>query len=386
MRFARLHNPWRRWPVALFLCLGLWLQACGGPPPTAVSGVEATLRPPTATATALPSPMAEAAQPDQVPQADEGTAADEVTPVVTAASDGPVSLLPTVTATPLPAATPTPAPTALPTETPIPQVEAAAGGLVIDHRSVALFEQIPDEYIRAAAELRLLLRHASVGQNISDGLDCLMNNFSRRPNHCDRGLAPGEVIYDGKYDRSNWVFELHSPPPSANPGWWNKVNYFVARINNLAPGEHFDVAGYTVGYVDGYPGSAIDDRFFVVDPDDEFPDVGDLEALEAAHPEITFVWWTMGLARLSYEESQNYNRQLRAYARSHGKVLMDLADIESHLPDGTPCFDNQGLGIEAICQAYTNERNAGHLNPVGRLRLAKAMWVLMARLAGWPGP
>ena len=80
---------------------------------------------------------------------------------------------------------------------------------------------------------------------------------------------------------------------------------------------------------------------------------------------------------------QQFNRQMRAYAVAHNKVFMDLADIESHRPDGTACTDNEGNGIEAICQDYTNERNAGHLNALGSQRAAKAIWVLMARLAGW---
>ncbi|OGO25517.1 MAG: hypothetical protein A2W33_05790 [Chloroflexi bacterium RBG_16_52_11] len=84
-------------------------------------------------------------------------------------------------------------------------------------------------------------------------------------------------------------------------------------------------------------------------------------------------------------ESDSFNQQLRAYAIDHNKILMDIADIESHTQDGAPCFDNGGQGHEAICDEYTNEKNAGHLNALGSMRAAKAMWVLMARLAGWEG-
>ena len=93
----------------------------------------------------------------------------------------------------------------------------------------------------------------------------------------------------------------------------------------------------------------------------------------------------MGLARRSEIETQNFNERMRIYAAVNDKVLFDLADIESHAPNGSPCFDNAGQGIEAICADYTNEVNAGHLNAVGRLRLVKTFWVLMARMAGWEG-
>jgi hypothetical protein len=36
-----------------------------------------------------------------------------------------------------------------------------------------------------------------------------------------------------------------------------------------------------------------------------------------------------------------------------------------------------------MCDEYTEEVVAGHLNALGKQRMAKAVWVLMARLAGW---
>ena len=85
--------------------------------------------------------------------------------------------------------------------------------------------------------------------------------------------------------------------------------------------------------------------------------------------------------------------------------LLDAADILSHTPSGAPCYDNRdgvayyvnekqqenfpddGSNIPAICPQYTTEAFGGHLGNVsaGGIRLAKAMWVLMAQLAGWTG-
>lgn len=294
------------------------------------------------------------------------------------------------TATPVPP-TPTATPTALPAPTATPSTPPAPSpGFVIDHSAVALFDLLPDSAIQQAASQSLLFRHASVGANISDGLDCLRNYFPsranpyQRPNFCDRGLAPGQVIYDNKYDRSLWTFEFHSPPPGQNPAWWNKVSIFVDRVNSLAPSQTYDAAGFKFGYVDGFTGSAIATQFFVAGNNG---DIVDLEALEAAHPETRLIYWTMGLARsVGSVEAQTFNQTMRQYAAAHGKVLMDIADIQSHLPDGTPCYDNAGRGLAALCDEYTDEVNGGHLNALGRLQMAKAFWVLTARLAGWtPG-
>jgi hypothetical protein len=160
------------------------------------------------------------------------------------------------------------------------------------------------------------------------------------------------------------------------------VGLFIERIDNLGPGETYDTAAFKLGYVDAHRGSNIADVFFTQE-DSTFPTIGDLEALEARHPEITFIYWTIGLARQSEPESEAFNQKLREYIRVNNKILMDIADIESHRPDGTECFSNLDNGVEAICDNYTNEPNAGHLNTYGRLRMSKAFWVLMARVAGW---
>jgi hypothetical protein len=257
--------------------------------------------------------------------------------------------------------------------------------LVADHYAVDALHNIPDNYITYASQLRMLFRHASVGQNISDGLDCLANNTIPRPYSCDADLTPSQIYYHPQYNRSNWVFEFHSPPPGQNPGWNNKVDLFIDRINHLTPAENYRVVGFKFGYVDGYAGSDIDDKFFNNDPNDNLPSIEDLEALEAANPNRILMYWTMGLARQSAIDSQNFNQRMRSYAQVHGKALMDIADILSHTPSGAPCYDIDGLGVEAICDEYTDETYAGHLNALGSQRMAKAIWWMMARLAGWGG-
>jgi hypothetical protein len=262
---------------------------------------------------------------------------------------------------------------------------AIRSDIVIDHTSIEEFDAIPDEYIQKASQLTMLFRHASVGSNINDGLDCLMNNFDVRPDHCDRGLSPDEIVYDPKYDRTLWFFEPHNDE-NPNPGWWNKENYFIDRVNGLGNGEDYEVVGFKFGYVDGENGSNIDDKFFNNDPNDNYPSNEDLEQLEDDHPDKLVLWMTMALARaIGTPDSASFNQQMRDYAILRHKVFLDIADIESHAPDGTPCYDNAGNGIEAICPDYTEETNGGHLNARGKQRVAKAIWVMMAKVAGWEG-
>jgi hypothetical protein len=267
--------------------------------------------------------------------------------------------------------------------------------ILIDHTSIALFDEIPEQYLDAAIELHSLFKHASVGGNISYGLSCLGEDYSNsggsRPPGCNRGLAPEEIFHDPRYDRSNWVFDYYLPPPEQNPGWNNKVFIFLDRVNNPQPGENYDVVGFKFGYVDGIDveSTNVHELFFNNVPDDPWPSVEDLAQLEADHPDKVVVYWTMGLSLgIGSPQAASFNEQMRTYAIANEKVLMDFADIMSHRPDGTVCtnpFDNSG--IVAMCPNYTNETGpgGGHLNARGGLVMAKAYWVLMARLAGWDG-
>lgn len=297
-----------------------------------------------------------------------------VSPVPTE-TPSPTSPTPTGTATVTPTNTVTPTGTTTPPPT--------GSSIWVDHNSLALFDQIPLEYIQAASQIHLLFRHASVGANISNGLDCLMDKVQPRPSFCDRDLPEDQIFFDPIYNRNNWFFEVHNPPTGLNPGWENKVTLFIERVDGLGGAEDYSVVSYKFGYVDGVEGTTIDQYFYNDDPNDNHPGITDIEALVARHPDKLVVFWSMGLARLSSYESQEFNAQARAYATAHDKVFMDIAAIESHLPDGTPCYDNQGLGIEAICDEYNDEINGGHLNAWGMQRMAKAYWVLVAQIAGW---
>ena len=289
--------------------------------------------------------------------------------------------------TPTPQVTDTLEPVAIATQTATPSaavLRREGEPIIINHTNVDTFENIPDQYLEAASKLRLLLLHASVGWNIRLTLDC-MGDLQPRIGHC-HVLPPHKEYRDTKYNWTNWVFDFYQPPPSQNPGWYNKVSIFINRINSTGSEEKIDVATFKLGYVDAIPGSEIDEEFFKV-PNTVYPTIQDLEDLERQYPQITFVYTTLALARaIGSEDSRNFNQQLREYALAHNKILLDLADIESHLPDGTPCFDMNGNDIEALCDFYTTEKGGGgHPSGLGSQRLAQAIWLVMARITGWDG-
>jgi hypothetical protein len=113
--------------------------------------------------------------------------------------------------TPIPTQTPGPSATPSPTST----FEPPDGLIWVDSRSVALFDHIPEQYLTAASNTRMLFSDRSVGQNISEGLDCLTaTSWSTTLASCrrdytdtnwnwktftqtdlDQGLVPDEILF-----------------------------------------------------------------------------------------------------------------------------------------------------------------------------------------------
>jgi predicted small lipoprotein YifL len=363
----------------------------------------------------------------------------EVVPSLPAASA--TNPAPTITETAGETASPTP-----PESSATPEPESNPGlvqgtalpgrdsqAIIVDRHSVELFEQIPEEYLAAARQLQMVYADRSVGVNIDEGLNCLTAPaWAQAPAYCrndyydttgttwlnktytladfQAGQAPSLVSFvpdAQKYDRSNWEFVI------VDGAWEEIVQQFAEQVVP-AYSDRKQVFSYQFNYFHVGQGSNIADPqegFFVDLPREgtyinrQRWDISDFEALEAQYPGAIFFHWTTSLARsVGSAEGEAFNDQMRAYAVANDKILFDVADILSHDEQGQPCYDNRD-GVEycnnnrcenhpddslnhlAICQEYTTETDGGHLGSVsgGRLRVAKAFWVLMARIAGWEG-
>ena len=275
-----------------------------------------------------------------------------------------------------------------------------AQGLVVDRHAVALFDDIPEEYRLAAAELRMVFMDRSVGWNISQYLDCLAQPHADAPNFCKRfehqdpayAVDPAEVYWAGEWDRTRWRYDFW--PANCSEDVTCFIDHMAGRLDS------FDVMGCQFSYLAVTPGSTIADTvtgFFGTEGNAN--KASTYLAFAAAHPDKHVIWWTTSLARgIGTTESASFNDQMRDYAVSHDIILFDVADILAHDPDGMPCYDNRdgvtykdenhpddGIEIPAICPQYTTETEGGHLGAIsaGGIRVAKAFWVLMARLAGW---
>jgi hypothetical protein len=295
----------------------------------------------------------------------------------------------------------------------------------VDHTSIALFDDIPTEYLEAARELTMLFSDRSVGENISGGLNCLVvSSWAEAPAWCrsdyydmdgstwlwrtftqedyDQGLVPERILFDPDpvlYNRDNWTFEFRT-------GTWQDLTEDFITV--LAPAyiSSKDVLSYQFSYLNVLEGDNITDPntgFFADNPNDY--DVYDLEGYIDQHQDKIFIFWTTSLGRsIGTQASTDFNDMMRQYAIDNQKILFDVADIEAYTDLGVACTDNRdgveycdqmtgdcenypddGLDLPAICQDWTTGIDGGHLGSVsgGMIQIVKAFWVLMAQIAGW---
>ena len=103
-----------------------------------------------------------------------------------------------------------------------------------------------------------------------------------------------------------------------------------------------------------------------------------MEALERAHPRLRIAWTTMPLLATRNPQRTWFNLQVRAYAKSHGKLLFDGAALTSRDGQGVVQLTRDG---EEIANEWRDPERPSQLNPAGRRRLALA-WIWLAAQAG----
>jgi hypothetical protein len=295
----------------------------------------------------------------------------------------------------------------------------------IDHRSIDLFSRIPDQYLTAARNIKVLFSDRSVGQNINEALDCLTaTSWADSPAACrndyvdsnwnwrtfnqtdlNNGVVPARIQFvpsPTRYNRNNWKYEFRM-------GTWTELtDEFVNTLGPAYVNLGYNVLSYQFSYLNVLETDNIASPTVGFFADNRF-DIHDLEAFWARNPGKTYILWTTSLARSTGSQvAQDFNNQMRTYAEQHNMWLFDVAAIESYTDAGNPCYDNRdgvlyisrradgteidrenypndNMNLPAICQDYTTEADGGHLGSVSgaNIRLAKAFWVLMARIAGW---
>lgn len=112
---------------------------------------------------------------------------------------------------------------------------------------------------------------------------------------------------------------------------------------------------------------------------------------------ITQFIYTTGPVDVSLKSESGYqgylkNDYIRKYVKAKGKrVLFDYADILCYNDNGeleTTTWEDKSTGNKytyPIIHPDNDTEDTGHISNAGAIRLAKAMWWMLARIAGWEG-
>ena len=256
---------------------------------------------------------------------------------------------------------------------------AQAGSTVIGHASLAAATNPPAGISAKVGQLRWFFTHASVGGNLVTGMNVLhAENGARYPlqiygydgddgdgaYHGAVGTAGSEGGADYRAAASpavasnGFVYECMR----GNPDWANKLTCFSNSV--VASGWRFPKVNVVM------------DKFCWIDPAADPEEYCALLAgLEARYPQTLFVYMTMPLttetAGSENDLRNDFNRYVRAYCRTAGKWLLDLADIQA--------WTEAGVEQTYVAGGQTNQRMAAafavgpewgdyHLNAAGRRR------------------
>ena len=264
--------------------------------------------------------------------------------------------------------------------------------IIADHTVVDKYDDIPQYYINEVKKMWLVVAGESHSQAYRDGLSLLEMVYPLYDvNITEEGTPETYTTTHLRASRGTWGDLNHST------GWiysygeedWTtsttainrtKAGITYCNSNNLTIGAlgfgwcydfHVDATDYieaTKEYIDHCEANSIPTKvFFTTGPVDDWNGVMTLEDL--------------------YIGSLQYNEIRDSVLADNSRILFDYADIL--------CYDDNGSGPNTATwnghmfpigtEANVGVDETGHITNTGALRLAKAMWWMLARIAGWDG-
>jgi hypothetical protein len=247
---------------------------------------------------------------------------------------------------------------------------ARTSPLIIDHSSVALFDQIPKEYLDVArSNLKIAYGHTSHGSQIVSGMEYLK----------DYAGSDYEYSYiNNKCDSDTFLCDRYPSGDLGNPTR-TRWSYLTREMLNNNVYDRNTIMWSWCGQHD----TTRDNIKIYLDQ---------MMQLEHDYPNTNFVYMTGHLnSGDGYPDGNTYlrNEQIRDYARENNKILFDFADIESWDPNGNDfrTDDDSCEWCSSWCSGNSSECNnlpsCAHSHGFNCSLKGKAFWVMAAMLAGW---
>ncbi|HOW97167.1 MAG TPA: hypothetical protein P5567_01505 [Kiritimatiellia bacterium] len=262
-------------------------------------------------------------------------------------------------------------------------------GVTINHANGATATNAALSVMAKVGQLRWFFTHASVGGNITTGMNVLHGTDTNRyrltiynyDGDNSDGAYHGGVGTEGSEGGEDYraaadpeivtngiVYECMR----GNPDWSNKL---VCFSNSVA------VSGWRFPRV-----NVVIDKFCWIDPyADPTNYCALISALESQYPETLFVYLTMPLSGLNFDENDernSFNRHVRSFCSAHNKHLLDVADLEAwNLSGVQQTYLSSGVTNQKMSFDYSLDTGGDwHLNAAGRRRMALGWYSLAAAL------
>lgn len=315
----------------------------------------------------------------------------------------------------------------------MPKIPIHAAPLIIDHTAVELYDDIPQYYIDEVKKMHLNYPGESHGRGLPNGLLLLEQQDSKytvevtwtgQPEApTDQHFRVSKTFWTG----ASWSMYGGEEDTYTNQAAIDTMNNHFAYVNDTlnnnidayAFGWCWDMTwhngpggGIDPVYQVRWAGSSVDGpegdlRWGLDDEDTTLTgnSVNMQDYLDALtyygqnNPDTTMIYTTGPVDSSGESGYQRYlkHEAIRNWVRSsENRVLFDYGDILCYSGAGerytTSWTDYGGTGHTYPREHPENDGESdpfgfgsGHLSNEGYLKLGKAMWVFMARLAGWDG-
>ena len=322
----------------------------------------------------------------------------------------------------------------------LPVTKALSQPIIVDHTSVDKYQDIPEYYINEVKKMWIVIAGESHSGGYRAGCNLLEQIDGRYSvNVTEAGIPEGYTDQHlrisrgtwGDHDNSTgWIYDYGEEDFFTNQTAIQRTKNGLAYCNNngfqlsvfgfgwcwdmeagsaaggIDPEYHVRWAGWSDGGADGSKGWGLDSNDSIltgnrVNMAAYINAVEQYRNLCETNNFSTVISFTTG--PVEYDEENGYQRQLKhEYIRnyvqqSENAVLFDFADFLSYNDAGqqnlSSWTDHNNIlhtfqylhndNRENLDGSYTD--TGYHFGEIGAVRLAKALWYMLARIAGWNG-